>query len=240
MTKSLAPTTADLKALLDAEGDYVAAYNALVKSVGAELTATAKRSTIGDRLDAWRKGVVGKLDRGVVAKMNKMMTEYPKVVRAQTVDLSEPRLLDQTEIDAVTNEALRIRDLIEVLTARKDFFVRAAVNGHVDTEAAAAGDEFPEYASGRLTSTLGYDLCREAGDPVGAVKLDEDGLVENLPDEVVSAVVDEEVVVTRTVNISKLMEAAAKDPSLMPVIQAHLVNGKPRLPRHVIRATPTK
>ena len=235
MTKTIAKT--DLQELLAAaDGDYVGAWNKLVESVGAELTATAKRSTIADRKERWLKGVVGKIDRGLVAKLNKLMTNYPKIIRSQTIDLAEPRILAQDEIDTLMAEALDRRDIIEALEARKNGYIRHAVDGHLDTEAAEAGDEFPEFASGRVVSTLGFDFAREAGDPVGTPVLNEEKLAEGLG-ELADEVFETRVVTTKVLDTEKLMKLAAANPELMLVISDALEPGKPRKPRHVIRAT---
>ena len=227
MTKALTPTTANLKTLLDSnEGDYVALYNRLVKSVGEELSAVTKRSTIADRKSRWTQAVE-KMDRGALAKINKLMTTYLKKVRGQTIGLNEePRLLTDTEADDLMEEFLALRDISEFLEVRKDEFIRAAVFAHLDIE----GKD-----SGRVLTSLGHDFCRDAvsdADP----KLDEDALKEDLTPEQIAAVFKQKVTVTEEVDLEALMKTVD-----LELIRKHLAPGKPRSARFAVRASkPTK
>ena len=223
MTKSLTPTTADLKALLDAnEGDYVAAYNRLVKSVGEELTAVTKRSTIADRSKRWYDAVKSS-DRGALAKINKNMKTYLQKVRAQTIGMNEePRLLTETEADDLMEEFLALRDIQEFLTVRKDKFIREAVFAHLDIE----GKE-----SGRVETTLGHDFCRDAvsdADP----DLDREALKADLTPEQVAQVFKEKVVVTEEIDYEALMKLVD-----LETLRTHLKPGKPRSARFAVRAS---
>lgn len=221
MTKALAPTTADLKKLLDAkDGDYVAAYNQLVKSVGAELGAVHKRSTIGDRKKRWTEAVE-KMDRGALAKVNKLMSTYLRKVRAQTIGLNaEPRLMTEIEADDLMEEYLALRDISEFLEVRKDEFIRQAVFAHLDIE----GKD-----SGRIETNLGHDFCRDAvadADPI----LDEDALRELLTDKQRARVFVEKVTVTEEIDIKALVEEVG-----LELLRDYLQPGKPRSARFIVR-----
>lgn len=223
MTKALTPTTADLKALLDAnEGDYVALYNNLVKSVGAELGAVTKRSTIADRKARWTDAVA-KMDRGALAKINKLMTTYLKKVRGQTIGLNEePRLLTEVEADDLMEEFLALRDISEFLAVRRDEFIRTAVFAHLDIE----GKD-----SGRITTTLGQDFYRDTvadADPT----LDEEGLKEALGPEKAALVFKEKITVTEELDIEALMKLGD-----LELVRDYLQPGKPRSARFGIRPT---
>ena len=234
MAKQLAKTDlADVLALAD--GSYVEAYHKLVAKIDEEAVASSKRSTVADRKARWAKAL-STMDRGVLAKINKTMSGYLKLVRAQPVAFSEePRAVTEEEAESLAGEFIALRDIEEFLKVRRGW-IKDVVFAHLTEVFAEEGEEFPEHVPGRLVTSLG-DFAREA---VGRMDpdLDEDVLAELLGDDW-EDICDEEVVVTRKLNIEKLMKKAESNPAILEDVRSALKPGKFKSGRMVFRPTQT-
>jgi len=233
-TKQLAKT--DLKALLAAvDGSYVEAYKRLMAATEAEIIAVSKRSTKADRRDRWSKALA-KLDRGALAKINKQMQTYLRVVRNQTITAAEePRALTEPEAQDLMGEYLALRDITEFLDVRKAF-MKSVVQAHVAEEAAAAGEAFPHNVNGSIeVPALGQQFCIE-GSGWKPVTPDHDKLQEIFAD-VWDEITDVEIIpeqVVRTLNIEKLM-ATGRLEDIRKALPEEL---EPKTQRFVVRPIP--
>ena len=205
MTNTAQIAKTDLKALLSAvDGNYVEAYNRLVSAVADEAIVGSKRATVADRKNRWSKALA-KMDRGLLAKINKTMSTYLRVVKAQTITESDaPRQLTEVEAADLMGEYLALRDITEFLATRKDF-MKTAVFAHLTEAFAEQGEEFPEHVNGSVeVPELGFKFCRERTgrtDPT----LNEETLKELLGDDF-DSIFDVEIKEVRTLNVEKLMK----------------------------------
>lgn len=222
MTKAIAKT--DLNELLaNAEGDYVGAWKALVKSVGEELAAKQPRSTIEERKGRWAKALETMERRGPISEINKKMQGFVRAVRAQTIGTNpEPREMVQEEADELMSAFLDARDIAEFVATFKDEVVRPAVFAHLDAQG---------VGSGRVTTTLGTDFCRDVladADP----SLDREALKADLTPEQIASVFKTKVVTTEDVDYEALLREVD-----LETVRKHLVPGAARTPRFTTRAS---
>ena len=233
MAKQLAKT--DLAEILAAtDGNYVAAYRRLVAKVDEEQIAATPRPTVALRKERWRNALET-MDRGVLAKINKTMSGYLKLVRSQTITSTEdPRAVTEEEAEDLAGEFIALRDIEEFLKVRRDW-IKAVVFAHLTEEFAEQGEEFPEHVNGRLITSQG-DFCREATGRVDP-DLDEEVLAELLGDDWEDVCTVEIIPEVRThkLDIEKLMKKAETNPAILEDVRAALKPGKFKLGRMVFR-----
>lgn len=229
----------DLKTLLKkAGGDYVATYEGIIAEEKAKAVARAPRSTVESRKLAW-KDAVAKLDRGLIAKINKTLSGYIRLVKAnaEVTSAETPRILDEAEAQSLMQEYLDLKTIEEFVKSRYEQIRRAAF-GSMTESLAADGEEFPEHINAIIEiEELGQKFCREGTgrkDP----ELDEDLLKELLGDKRWKAVSVEEVIPAQTythLDMDKLMELARKEPAVLELIRDALEVGDWKTPRLSVR-----
>lgn len=225
----------DLRGLLEsAGGNYVTAYDQIVDEAdrAARTTRIANRSQRVERF----KGAVAELDRGVLAKANKVFKGYLGLVRRNApLAADEPRQLSTVEARDLMEEALSIKEAQDVLTARWET-IKEHVFGHMTEQFAADPDEsFPEHVAGSLdVPELGYRFAREAcgrKEP----ELNEKALKALVGQSTWDQIVERETVVVETVSIPKLMALAVRTPALLEDLRRSLKVGEWRNARLNVR-----
>lgn len=229
----------DLKALLkQVDGRYVATFEGLVAEEKARAVARAPRSTVDSRKLAWKEAVA-KLDRGLIAKINKTLSGYTKLVRAnaEVTSAEKPRILDEDEAQSLMQEYLDLKTIEEFVKSRYEQIRRTAFGSMTESKA-AEGEEFPEHVNADIeVEELGQKFVREGTgrkDPA----LDEDILESLLGDERWQAVTVKEHVPAQTftrLDMDKLMELARKEPAVLELIRDALQEGDWKSPRLSIR-----
>ena len=136
--------------LAAAKGDYVAVLNQVKEEAKAQDLAKAQRSTVAYRQQVWANAIA-KLDRGLLARINKTMQTYLRVVKknAPVTSAEGPRLLEAEEANGLMTEFLAMRDIEEFVKVRRED-IRRAVFGHLTESFAGQGEDFPEHISGSL------------------------------------------------------------------------------------------
>lgn len=183
------------------------------------------KSTIATRKKALAKAVEG-LDLEVLGKVDEAAKTY--VDQIATID-AEPHALADTEALALAEEYNRLRLLAEFLDTRKDA-IKQAIFGHIDVTVGAGekGEVKVEQA--------GITLRREGGGQADPA-IDVDGLVEALGDDADGLFEEVHIParVERTFSEDRLIELAAKRPEVLETVREHLVPGKARPEKFVVR-----
>lgn len=224
--------------LAAADGSYVAAYDQLVGEEDRRAVAKAPRTTLEHRRQMWQ-AAVAKLDRKMLAQMNKTLRNYMGLVRrnAEVTAAEAPRVLTAAEAHDLMVEHLDMKDIEVFVKARRDD-IRRTVFGHLTESFAAAGEEHPEHVNGSLdVPELGKRFAREGTgrkDP----ELDEETLRRLLGEDTWALVTDTEIIPAQevtTLSIDKVMRLAKTDPSILEKIRESLIVGEWKTPRFVVR-----
>lgn len=215
--------------LASVDGNYVAAYDQLVgEETRRKALAEAPRATLEHRRQVWR-AAVAKLDRHLLARMNKTLRGYMTMVRrnAAITASDEPRILTDAEAHDLMVEHLDMKE-IEVFVATRRDDIRRTVFGHLTESFAAAGEEDPENINGSIdVPELGKRFCREGTgrkDP----EIDEDRLRELLGEDAWSLVTETEIIPAQevtTLSIDKVMRLAQSDPGVLEKVRESLIIG---------------
>ena len=224
--------------LAAAKGDYVAVLNQVKEEAKAQDLAKAQRSTVAYRQQVWANAIA-KLDRGLLARINKTMQTYLRVVKknAPVTSAEGPRLLEAEEANGLMTEFLAMRDIEEFVKVRRED-IRRAVFGHLTESFAGQGEDFPEHISGSLeVPEHNLRFSREGAgrqDP----DLNEDALKERLGEELFNKITTTTVIPAQEitkVSVEKLMELASEDPSVMEAVRESLVLGDWKNPKLYVR-----
>lgn len=220
--------------LRTADGDTVVAMQALLEHTQRKVVV-AEKSTVESRKAAYRK-MWADYD---VEKMIQLDERAKGLIdRIASNDLTKiDGVMTGDQAVATMEEHLESRELTEALDARKELR-KAAVFTHIDAVLAAQGIEDPQNHNGEVeVPECGMKFAREAAGYTPAT-LDEGKLRVVLGEEVWKEISDAEIIpatVQLTLNKTKLLDLANRDPSILDKLSDCLLPGKPKTPRLNVR-----
>jgi hypothetical protein len=224
----------DLKTILaQHDGDYVAQYEALVKSEDSK-AVVATKSTREGRTARW-KAALANLDRKDIAVVNKTFQSYIRKLKdaAPILSVEEPTRIALAEANQLMDiwlEMIRVEDTAKATREQ----IKARVSGAMTAEFEAEGDEYPEHINASIDAPeFGKRFARQGcgrKDP----SLDEKKLAKLLGDKVWEQVTVEKVEVTREVDLGSLMQLAKHDPEILEKLRASLKVGEWKSPSFAV------
>jgi len=216
----------------------------LMESMADEIVADpGPRRTAAQRKDSHRD-MLNLFDIDKLLSMQEKMVRAIDLMTANLFDFTangEPGLLTPAKAEELMIELLEQTDIKELLEVRRDM-MRTAVFAHLTEEARRNGDSDPEYAPGSIpVPTQGKKFVRESGGRA-APRLDETLFREALgPDweQVYDVeVIPEQVIPERveyTLDPTKVMALAEKNPRVLEALRQSLTPGERRTPRFTVR-----
>lgn len=205
---------------------------ALATKAGKALTPSSHRETVAVRKERLRAD----LEQFNVDKLLELQDKMGSFIDLVTLSLGEVEVLDERSRTILMSQFLGQRDIGEFADV-----VRAKIKeiafAHIDAVLEAEGVADPANANGSIeVPALGKKFCKE-GAGFSDPSINEGELAGLLPEAVVKAVfVEREVVkVERQLDLQALFAAVEADPTLMPAIQASLIEGAPKTAKLVVR-----